>query len=119
MFKILMSDVGKITNEYSALDKKLAGIVERLTTASSQCMKQGYETSYKQLRKVADDILENRRNLYECSDGLRRITKIYKKSEERVFEEIDGVYKKESREIKWISFHFSKDMLELINKIEF
>lgn len=118
MIKILTNDVEKIVNEYSALDRSLAKIEERLTTVAEQCGKQGDEIRRALLRKATDAILENRRALYECSEGLSRIRKIYEKSEERVQEEIDGIYQRVSRETTWIEFSFSADMMELIHKIE-
>ncbi len=118
MIKISTNDVEKIVNEYGALDRSLAKIEERLTAVAEQCGKKGDEIRCKLLRKAAEAILENRRALYECSDGLSRIKKIYEKCEERVLEEIDGIYQRVSRETTWIEFSFSADMLELIHKIE-
>lgn len=117
MFRISINAIENIISNYSSLDRCLAENIDRLTVAVGQCKKLEYEDGCKRLRKILDNMLEDRRALYECATGLERIKKIYMKCEKRAIEEVEGTCPKETREIAWIDFIFSEETTELINKI--
>lgn len=118
MFRTELNRMSEVWNEIKAHDAVLAAGIAGIEEKVRQCERTGFERLGKELKKMADALVEERRLLYELMIALNVILRIYEKKEEALLDNINGIRKKEVREAGWISVSFPKEIMKIIKRIK-